>query len=80
MAFFPPGCVLRGFRAATYKKYVSPQPLVRPCPPKKILIYELETPFCAQPDFTESWMGTAYKSFRSNFEKTLFSRISQAVF
>jgi len=47
MAFIPPGCVLRGFRAATYKKYVSPQTLVRPCPPKKILIDELETPFCA---------------------------------
>jgi len=58
MVFFSPGCVFRGFPAATYKKYVSPQTLVRPCPTKKILIDELETPFCAQPDFTDLWMGT----------------------
>jgi hypothetical protein len=29
MVFFPPGCVLRGFAVATYRKYVSPQTLVR---------------------------------------------------
>jgi hypothetical protein len=43
MVFFPLGGVLRGFPAATYNKYVSPQTLVRPCPTEKILIYELET-------------------------------------
>jgi hypothetical protein len=43
MAFFPLGGVLRRFPAAAYIKYTSPQTLVRPCPAKKILIYELDT-------------------------------------
>jgi hypothetical protein len=42
MAFFPLGFVLRGFPAAAYVKYASPQTLVRPCPAKKIRIYELD--------------------------------------
>jgi hypothetical protein len=43
MVFLPPGSVLRGFPAAAYIKYASPQTLVRPCPAKKIHIYELDT-------------------------------------
>ena len=43
MVFFPLDGVLRGFPAAAYIKYASPQTLVRPCPAKKILIYELDT-------------------------------------
>jgi len=46
MVFFPLGGVLRGFPAAAYIKYASPQTLVRPCPAKKILIYELDTQKC----------------------------------
>jgi hypothetical protein len=46
MAFFPLGGVLRGIPAAAYVKYASPQTLVRPCPTKKILIYELDTLQC----------------------------------
>jgi hypothetical protein len=46
MAFFPLGGVLRRFPAAAYVKYASSQTLVRPCPAKKILIYELDTPIC----------------------------------
>ncbi|MGD9071735.1 MAG: hypothetical protein PVI69_08215, partial [Desulfobacterales bacterium] len=41
--FFSLDCVLRGFPAAAYTKYASPQTLERPCPAKKILIYELDT-------------------------------------
>jgi hypothetical protein len=40
MAFFPLDGVLRGLTAAAYIKYASPKTLVRPCPAKKILIYE----------------------------------------
>jgi hypothetical protein len=43
MAFFPLNSVLRGFPAAAYVKYASPQTLVRPCPAKNILIYEVDT-------------------------------------
>jgi len=43
MAFFPLGRVLRRFPAAAYVKYASPQTFVRPCPTKKIHIYELDT-------------------------------------
>jgi hypothetical protein len=43
MALFPSSGVLRGFPAATYVEYVSPQPLVRPCSTKKLLISELDT-------------------------------------
>ena len=46
MAFFTLGGVLRRFPAAAYIKYASPQTLVRPCPAKKILIYELDTQLC----------------------------------
>jgi hypothetical protein len=46
MAFFRLGGVLRGFPAAAYVKYASPQTLVRPFPAKKILIYELDTLQC----------------------------------
>ncbi len=46
MVFFPLNCVLRGFPAAAYIKYASPQTLVRPCPAKKIHIYELDTEKC----------------------------------
>jgi len=45
MTFFPLYCVLREFSAAAYVKYASPQTLVRPCPAKKIHIYELDTEF-----------------------------------
>ncbi len=46
MVFFPLGGVLRVFPAAAYIKYASPQTLVRPCPAKKIHIYELDTEKC----------------------------------
>ena len=46
MVFFPLGGVLRGFPAAAYITYASPQTLVRPCPAKKILFYELDTQQC----------------------------------
>jgi len=50
MAFFPQGPayggIIRGFPAAAYVKYASPQTLVRPFPAKKILIYELDTLQC----------------------------------
>ena len=39
MALFPPDCGLRGFPAATYGQYDSPQNLVRPCPTKINFIY-----------------------------------------
>ena len=48
MAIFPLDCVLRGFPAAAYVKYASPQTLVRPCPAKKLLIYGLDTLQCHQ--------------------------------
>jgi tRNA1Val (adenine37-N6)-methyltransferase len=48
MAFFPLALVLRGFPAAAYEKYALPQYLVRPCPAKKILIYEWDTLQCHQ--------------------------------
>ena len=38
--------VLRGFPAATYIEYASPQTLVRPCPTLKIRISELDTTKC----------------------------------
>jgi hypothetical protein len=43
MVFFPLGIVLRGFPAAAYFVYASPKTLVRSCPAKKTLIYELDT-------------------------------------
>jgi hypothetical protein len=43
MAIFPLNGVLRGFPAAAYKKYASPEILVRPCSAKKLLISELDT-------------------------------------
>ena len=43
MVFFPMDFVLHGFTAAVYFVYASPKTLVRPCPAKKILIYELDT-------------------------------------
>ena len=43
MVFSPPDVVLRGFPVAAYFVYISPKTLVRPCPSKKILIYELDT-------------------------------------
>jgi hypothetical protein len=49
MAFFPLGGVLRKFAAAVYVQYASPQTFVRPCPAKKILIYELDTQSCHHP-------------------------------
>ena len=48
MAFFPLDYVLRGFPAAAYIQYASPQTLVRSCPAKKIHIYELDTQQCNQ--------------------------------
>ncbi len=42
MVFFTLDSVLRGFPAAAYTEYASPQTLVRPCPPQKILISELD--------------------------------------
>ncbi|MGB5617735.1 MAG: hypothetical protein WBM78_12900, partial [Desulfobacterales bacterium] len=45
------------FPAAAYIKYASPQTLVRPCPAKKILIYELDTQQCLK----RSRMGTNYR-------------------
>jgi hypothetical protein len=45
MALFLPSVVLRGFPAAAYIEYASPQILVRPCSTKKILISELDTNF-----------------------------------
>ncbi len=42
MAFFTLVGVLRRFPAAAYEKYASPETFVRPCPAKKILIYELD--------------------------------------
>ena len=46
MIFFALYGVLRGFPAATYTEYASPQTLVRPCPTQKIRIYGLETLDC----------------------------------
>jgi hypothetical protein len=43
MALFPPSGVLRGFPAAAYTQYASPQTLVRPCSTKKLLISEVVT-------------------------------------
>ena len=43
MVFFALYGVLRGFPAATYTEYASPQTLVRPCPTQKIRISELDT-------------------------------------
>jgi hypothetical protein len=40
MVFFSLDCVLRGFSTTAYIKYASSQTLVRPCPAKKIHIYE----------------------------------------
>jgi hypothetical protein len=40
------GGVLRGFPAAVYVQYALQQTLARPCPAKKILIYELDTLQC----------------------------------
>ena len=37
------GGVLAGFWPATYFMYASAKTLVRPCPSKKSLIYDLET-------------------------------------
>jgi hypothetical protein len=50
MIFFPLGPayggIIRGFPAAAYITYASPQTLVRPCQTKKIRIYELDTQQC----------------------------------
>ena len=43
MALFLLSGVLRGFSAATYMMYASPETLVRPCSEKKRLIYESDT-------------------------------------
>ncbi len=43
MALFARICVLRGFPAAAYREYASPNTLVRPRSEQKLLIYELET-------------------------------------
>ncbi len=40
MVFFPLDFFLRGFPSPAYFVYASPKTLVRPCPTKKILIYE----------------------------------------
>jgi len=58
MALFSVSGVLRGFPAATYLMYASPQTLVRPCPSKKLLISELETHASAQFLPGRQWMGT----------------------
>jgi hypothetical protein len=42
MALFAPRGVLRGFPAAAYSMYASPQTLVRPCATQKLLISELD--------------------------------------
>jgi hypothetical protein len=41
MALFSPGCFLRGLLACDVL-YALAETLVRPCPPKKLLIYERE--------------------------------------
>jgi hypothetical protein len=43
MALFAPRVVLRGFSAAAYLMYASPQTLVRPCATQKLLISGLDT-------------------------------------
>jgi hypothetical protein len=48
MALFPPNSVLREFPAAAYAQYASPQTLVRPSSTKKLLIFELDTPFVSK--------------------------------
>jgi hypothetical protein len=51
MAFSPLDFVPRGFPAAAYFVYASRETLVRPCPAKKIRIYELDTPYDSQATF-----------------------------
>jgi hypothetical protein len=49
--------VLRGFPAAAYEKYASPQTLVRPCLGTKTTISELDTYDHAHSFRKYLWMG-----------------------
>ena len=48
MSFFIPGVFLRRISTAAYTTYALSQPIVRPCPSKNLLIYELDTQQCLQ--------------------------------
>ncbi len=62
MALFPLGPAMAGFSAGfdPQRSHATPavKTLVRPCPGKKLLIYESDTYTCAHRFFQQSWMGT----------------------